>query len=94
MTNWPNTIQCLGSDDIMSLGIKSSAFLRVEHSFSRKFAMSSTAGYVSFFSFRNLVPYFFDMSSAIGYVGVKCFQEFGPRFCDMSLESPRRVALP
>ena len=30
MTNWPNTIQCFGSDDIMSLGIKSSAFLRVE----------------------------------------------------------------
>ena len=29
MANWPNTIQCLGSDDIMSLGIKSSAFLRV-----------------------------------------------------------------
>ena len=25
----PNTIQCLGSDDIMSLGIKSSAFIRV-----------------------------------------------------------------
>ena len=25
MTNWPNTIQCLGSDDIMSFGIKSSA---------------------------------------------------------------------
>ena len=24
MTNWPNTIQCLGSDNIMSLGIKSS----------------------------------------------------------------------
>ena len=23
MTNWPNTNQCLGSDDIMSLGIKS-----------------------------------------------------------------------
>ena len=23
--NWPNTIQCLGSDDIMSLGIKSFA---------------------------------------------------------------------
>ena len=22
MTNWPNTIQCLGSDDIMSLGIE------------------------------------------------------------------------
>ena len=37
MTNWPNTIQCLGSDDIMSLGIKSSAFLRVEHPFSQKF---------------------------------------------------------
>ena len=30
MANWPNTIQCLGSDDLMSLGIKSSAFLRVE----------------------------------------------------------------
>ena len=29
MANWPNTIQCLGSDDIISLGIKSSAFLRV-----------------------------------------------------------------
>ena len=29
MANWPNTIQCLGSDDIMSLGIMSSAFLRV-----------------------------------------------------------------
>ena len=25
MTNWPNTIQCLGSGDIMSLGIKSFA---------------------------------------------------------------------
>ena len=25
MTDWPNTIQCLGSDDIMSLGIKSFA---------------------------------------------------------------------
>ena len=25
MTNWPNTIQCLGSDDIMSLGIESLA---------------------------------------------------------------------
>ena len=35
MTNWPNTIQCLGSDDIMSLGIKSFAFLRVEHPFAR-----------------------------------------------------------
>ena len=30
---WPNTIQCLGSDDIMSLDIKASAFLRVEHPF-------------------------------------------------------------
>ena len=29
MANWPNTIQCLGSDDIMSLDIESSAFLRV-----------------------------------------------------------------
>ena len=29
MTNWPNTIQCLDSDDLMSLGIKSSAFLKV-----------------------------------------------------------------
>ena len=36
MTNWPNTIQCLGSDDIMSLGIKSSTFLRVEHPFAWK----------------------------------------------------------
>ena len=25
MTNWPNSIQCLGSDDITSLGIKSFA---------------------------------------------------------------------
>ena len=37
MANWPNTIQCLGSDDIMSLGIKSSAFLRVEETDARKF---------------------------------------------------------
>ena len=36
MANWPNTIQCLGSDDIMSLGIKSSAFLRVEEIGARK----------------------------------------------------------
>ena len=28
LTNWRNTIQCLGQDDLMSLGIKSSAFLR------------------------------------------------------------------
>ena len=33
MTNWPNSIQCLGSYDMMSLGIKSSAFLKVEHPF-------------------------------------------------------------
>ena len=25
MANWPNSIQCLGSDDLMSLGIKSFA---------------------------------------------------------------------
>ena len=37
MTNWQNTIQCLGSDDLMSLGIKFSAFVRVEHLFARKF---------------------------------------------------------
>ena len=37
MANWPNTIQCLGSDDIMSLGIKSSAFLRVEEIGAQKF---------------------------------------------------------
>ena len=35
--NWPNIIQCLGSDDIMSLGIKSSAFLRVEERDAWKF---------------------------------------------------------
>ena len=37
MANWPNTIQCLGSDDIMSLGIKSSAFLRVKETEAQKF---------------------------------------------------------
>ena len=37
MANWPNTIQCLASDDIMSLGIKSSAFVRVEEIGARKF---------------------------------------------------------
>ena len=36
MTKWPNTIQCLGQDDIMSLGIKSSTFLRVEQLFAWK----------------------------------------------------------
>ena len=39
MTNWPHTIRCLGSDDIMSLGIKSSAFLKVEPPFSWKFKL-------------------------------------------------------
>ena len=29
MTTWPNTIHCLGSDDIMSLGIKSFATVGV-----------------------------------------------------------------
>ena len=37
MTNWPKTIQCLGKDDIMSLGIRSSTFLKVEHPFAQKF---------------------------------------------------------
>ena len=36
MTHWPNTIQCLGSDDIMPLGIKSSAFLKVEETDAQK----------------------------------------------------------
>ena len=30
VTNWPHTIQCFGLDDIMSLGMRSSAFLRVK----------------------------------------------------------------
>ena len=39
MTNWPNAIQCLGSDDIMSLGIKSSATEGVgSENFSRSLA--------------------------------------------------------
>ncbi len=80
MTNWPNTIQCLGSDDIMSLGIKSSAFLRVEHPFARKFDMSSTSGYMGAKYFQEFGPRIFDMSSASGYMGAKYFQEFGPRF--------------
>ena len=78
MTNWPNTIQCLGSDDIMSLGIKSSAFLRVEHPFARKFDMSSTSGYMGAKYVQEFGPRFFDMSSASGYMGAKYFQEFGP----------------
>ena len=32
MTSWPKTIRCLGQDDLMSLGIESSAFLNLcEH---------------------------------------------------------------
>ena len=94
MTNWPNTVQCLGSDDIMSLGIKSSAFLRVEHPFSRKFDMSSTSGYVEKKLFLEFGPRILDMSSAGGYMGTKYVQEFCPIIFDMSLESPRRGALP
>ena len=37
MANWPNTIQCLAYDDIMPLGIKSSAFLGVEETDAQKF---------------------------------------------------------
>ena len=77
MTNWPNTIQCLGSDDIMSLGIKSSAFLRVEHAIARKFDTSSTSGYMGVKYFQEFGPIIFDMSSASGYMGAKYFQEFG-----------------
>ena len=77
MTNWPNTIQCLGSNDIMSLGIKSSAFLRVEHPFARKFDMSSTSGYMGAKHFQEVGPITFDMSSASGYMGAKYVQEFG-----------------
>ena len=62
MTNWPNTIQCLGSDDIMSLGIKSSAFLRVEHPFARKFDMSSTSWYMGAKYFQEFGPRFLGMT--------------------------------
>ena len=64
MTNWPNTIQCLGSDDIMSLDIKSSAFLRVGHPFSQKFEVQicitclQLVGTLGKNLFRNLVPDF------------------------------------
>ena len=78
MTNWPNTIRYLGSDDIMSLGIKSSAFLRVEHPFSSD--MSSISGYVEENLFQEFGPRFVDMSSASGYMGAKYFQKIGPRF--------------
>ena len=33
MTNWPNTIQCLGEDDLMSLGIKSFATKGIHDAF-------------------------------------------------------------
>ena len=78
MTNWPNTIQCLGSDDTMSLGIKSFAFLRVEHPFARKFDMSSTSGYMGATYFQEFGLRIFNMSSASGYMGAKYVQEFGP----------------
>ena len=41
MTNWPNTIQWLGYDDIMSLGIRSSAFLGVEHPLCQQFEVQN-----------------------------------------------------
>ena len=78
----------------MSLGIEVSAFLRVEHPFSRKFDMSSPSGYVGGKLFQEFRPSFFVVSSASGYMGAKYVQEFGHIFFDMSLESPRRGALP
>ena len=57
---------CLGSDDIMSLGIKSSASLRVEHPFARKFDMSSTSGYMGANKIRNLVPDFLTCPQLVG----------------------------
>ena len=62
------TIQCLGSDDIMSLGIKSSAFLRV----------------LVLKTFQEFGSTFPDMSWTRRYVKNKLFQEFGPRCCAMS----------
>ena len=74
----------------MSLGIKSSAFLRVEHPFAWKFDMSSTSGYIGEKLFQEFGPRSFDMSSASGYVGENMFRslvsdlltspqlEFGP----------------
>ena len=64
----------------MFLGIKSSAFLRVEHPFSRKFDMSSTSGYVGENLFQEFGPIIFDMSSASGYMGATHFQEFARFF--------------
>ena len=75
MTNWPNTIQYLGSDDIMSLGIKSSAFLKVEHPFSWKFEVQILLTSLQLVASlgKNLLgefgPIFFDMSSSSGNVG-------------------------
>ena len=78
----------------MSLGIKSSAFLRLEHPFAWKLDMSSTSGYVEEKLFQEFGPIFFDMSSASGYVGAKYFWELGRIFFDVSLESLRRWTLP
>ena len=71
MTNWPRNIQCLGSDDIMSLGIKSSALLRVEHPFAWKFEVQiflTRLQLVGKKLFQEFAPRLFDMSSASGYV--------------------------
>ena len=62
----------------MSLGIKSSTFLRVEHPFAQKFDMSSTSGYMGAKYFQEFGPRLFDMSSASGHMSGKYFQEFGP----------------
>ena len=68
MANWSNTIQCLGSDDIMSLGIKSSAFLRVlVLKTVQEFGLS-----------------FLDIFWTRRYVKKKLVHEIGPRFCAMS----------
>ena len=60
MTNWPNTIQRLGSDDIMSLGIKSSAFMSAEHPFGLKFEMVYVAAkeHKYFCRKKNMAPFF------------------------------------
>ena len=42
MTNWPNTIKCLGSDDMMSLGIKSSAIFQFPPQTNCAFGMRGT----------------------------------------------------
>ena len=72
MTNWPNTIQCLGSDDIMSLGIKSSAFQRVQHPFSCKFEVQifltcfQLVGTLGKSFFRNFLIDFLTCSQLVG----------------------------